>query len=105
MGYPRGEVEVDEAHASPDAVTVYRRSGCGFCASLQARLGRTTLPVVLVDIWADGQPGDDARAFVRSVANGNEVVPTVVVGGVAMVNPTMDGVVGMISRHAPHLVT
>jgi glutaredoxin len=36
-----------------------------------------------VNIWDD----PEAAAFVRSVANGNETVPTVVIGGVAHVNP------------------
>jgi glutaredoxin len=40
------------------------------------------------NIWTD----DEAAAFVRSVAGGNETVPTVVVGGTAMVNPTIDQV-------------
>jgi mycoredoxin len=42
------------------------------------------LPVRQVNIWAD----PDAAAFVRSVADGNETVPTVVVDGRPMVNPT-----------------
>jgi hypothetical protein len=35
------------------------------------------------NIWED----PDAAAFVRSVARGNETVPTVVVRGSALVNP------------------
>ncbi len=37
-----------------------------------------------VNIWKD----PDAAALVRSVADGNETVPTVVIDGEAMVNPT-----------------
>lgn len=45
-----------------------------------------------VNIWKD----QDAAAFVRSVADGNETVPTVVVGGDAMVNPSPGQVVSAI---------
>jgi mycoredoxin len=38
---------------------------------------------VWVDVWADA----DASAYVRSVNGGDEVVPTVVIGGVAHTNP------------------
>jgi glutaredoxin len=37
----------------------------------------------MVTIWRD----PDAAAFVRSVASGNETVPTVVIGGQSVVNP------------------
>lgn len=37
-----------------------------------------------VNIWKD----PEAAALVRSVADGNETVPTVVIDGEAMVNPT-----------------
>ena len=46
-----------------------------------------------VNIWDD----PDAAAFVRSVANGNETVPTVTIGTNAMVNPA--------ARHVRSLVT
>lgn len=50
---------------------------------LRLALWRHRLPVRQVNIWRD----PDAAAFVRSVADGNETVPTVVVAGRAMVNP------------------
>jgi glutaredoxin len=37
-----------------------------------------------INIWDDPA----AAAVVRSIANGNETVPTVVVGGIGMVNPS-----------------
>ena len=40
------------------------------------------------DIWQD----DEAAAAVRAVANGNETVPTVNIGDVWMVNPSIDQV-------------
>ncbi len=47
---------------------------------------------------------DDA-ALVRSVADGNETVPTVVIGNVALVNPTVALVKKTVAEHAPHLLT
>ena len=49
------------------------------------------------------QNADDA-ALVRSVANGNETVPTVFVGCVALVNPTVALVKRTVVEHAPHLL-
>ena len=46
---------------------------------------------------------DDA-AIVRSVAGGNETVPTVIVGPVALVNPTTSLVRATVAEHAPHLL-
>jgi glutaredoxin-like protein len=70
-------------------VTVYWRPGCGFCAVLLRRLESSALQYVALNIWDD----PDAAAFVRSVANGNETVPTVVVGDRAMVNPPFHAVI------------
>lgn len=68
------------------AVTLYWRPGCPYCIRLRARLRLARIPYRKVDIWRD----PDAAAFVRSVADGNETVPTVVVGdGPAMVNPSL----------------
>ena len=54
----------------------------------------------LSDIWAD----ERAAAFVRSVANGNETVPTVRIGPESMVNPSAKQVLTMLAEHAPHLL-
>lgn len=76
--------------ASPEAaggsvgIVVYRRPGCGFCASLRRQLRRAGVATVECDIWAD----EDAAAFVRRHASGNETVPTVDVAGTVLVNPT-----------------
>jgi hypothetical protein len=53
-----------------------------------------------VNIWNDRA----AAAFVRSVASGNETVPTVVVGPHAYVNPAARDVLDAVRRHAPHLL-
>lgn len=59
------------------AVVVYWRPGCPFCARLRRGLRTRRHEVLWVNIWAD----EDAAAFVRSVNDGNETVPTVVIGG------------------------
>jgi len=69
---------------SPD-ITVYWRPGCPFCSSLHRAMVQADLQFEMRNIWED----PDAAAFVRSVARGNETVPTVTVGDVAMVNPSV----------------
>jgi mycoredoxin len=70
------------------AVTVYWRPGCLFCASLLRGLGRAGIQARRVDIWQD----PEGAAFVRSLTGGDETVPTVVVGDVALVNPRVSDV-------------
>lgn len=86
------------AHES--AVEFYWRPGCGFCMMLRAHLERAGLPLHEVNIWED----DEGRARVRTAANGNETVPTVFVGPVAMVNPDIDEVLAAVREHAPQLL-
>lgn len=82
-----------------EAITFYWRPGCGFCMGLERRLGRLGVPLDKRNIWDD----PEAAAVVRSIANGNETVPTVVVGEIAMVNPNVDRVLEAIRTEAPHL--
>ncbi len=71
---------VAQAHRG---VWVYHRAGCPFCLTLTLGLGRRARETRWVDIWADPA----AAAYVRSVNDGNEIVPTVVVDGTARTNP------------------
>lgn len=82
------------------AATVYWRPGCPHCGRLLADLERIGLPIDKVDIWADRR----AAARVRSIADGNETVPTVVVGDTAMVNPRAAEVVDAVRRHTSDLL-
>ncbi len=84
---------------TPDAITFYWRPGCGFCMGLERRLDRLGVALDKRNIWDD----PEAAATVRSIANGNETVPTVVVGEARMVNPSADLVLAAIREHAPHL--
>jgi mycoredoxin len=80
-----------------DRITVYWRPGCGFSAALLRRLTRTGLAFERVDIWED--PG--AAEYVRSVAGGNETVPTVRVGSVPLVNPSATTVLRTVAEALP----
>jgi mycoredoxin len=86
---------VDNEH---DEVVMYWRPDCVFCLDLLLRLKLTRLRYRKVDIRKD--PG--ARAFVRSVADGNETVPTVVVAGRALVNPSKRQLIAAVQAYAPH---
>lgn len=79
---------------------VFWRPGCGFCRRLRRQLERQQVEHHLVNIWDD----PSAAAFVRSVARGNETVPTVAVGPVALVNPTVHQVLAAAATHAPAAV-
>lgn len=81
-------------------VTVYWRPGCGFCSSLVRGLERMEVHFDRVDIWQD----EDGAAFVRRVAGGNETVPTVRVGDVAFVNPSVPDVLRTVASVAPERV-
>ncbi|HET6857337.1 MAG TPA: glutaredoxin domain-containing protein [Streptomyces sp.] len=83
-----------------DGVVVYWRPGCPFCMKLRLTLRLARLPRTEVNIWED----PEAAAYVRSVADGNETVPTVTVAGRAMVNPSMRQVRKAVREHAPHLL-
>lgn len=109
MTYDAGAA--DDAPPLPDglgggaAVTVMWRPGCPFCALLLRRLERTGLVFDRIDIW--DEPA--AAAWVRTVADGNETVPTVRIAGagagagraVALVNPSATEVLDQLARLAP----
>ena len=74
-------------------VTMYWRPGCGFCAGLENQLVKHQIPFEKRNIWED----PEAAAFVRSVARGNETVPTVTVGDTSLVNPSLDEVAELLA--------
>lgn len=84
------------SEAGTPVVTLYWRPGCGFCHVLRRELDRAGLERVEVNIWED-RP---AAALVRSMAWGNETVPTVVVGDRALVNPSAREVLAAVSTPA-----
>ena len=66
-------------------MVMYTRPGCPFSAKLRAKLTLARIPYTKVDIWQD----PDAAAVVRSVNDGNELVPTVRIGDVFLSNPSL----------------
>ena len=60
---------------------------------LRSGLQRSGIAYREVNIWED----PDAAAFVRSVARGNETVPTVTVGSVSLVNPSAREVAALLA--------
>ena len=80
-----------------DEIVIYWRPNCMFCLDLLLRLTFTRLRYRKVNIRKNPR----ARAFVRSVANGNETVPTVVVAGRALVNPSKRQLIEAVRTHAP----
>ena len=86
--------QTDDASA---AVVIHWRPGCGFCSSLLRGADKAGLDYEARNIWED----EEAAAFVRSVADGNETVPTVRVGDVALVNPSTAQLLQAVAEHAP----
>ncbi len=89
----------DYIPTSDDAVSFYWRPGCPFCMSLERSLNKLGVPLDKRNIWDE----PEAASFVRSVANGNETVPTIAVGSTFMVNPSGKEVVAAMAAEAPHL--
>lgn len=78
-------------------VLVHWRPGCGFCAVLLRGLDAQGVRYGRANIWED----EEAAAFVRRHADGNETVPTVRIGEIVLVNPTAAEVVEAAADHAP----
>ena len=83
-----------------DAIHYYWRPGCPFCTMLRRGLDKAGITTVDHNIWDD----PDAAAAVRQHANGNETVPTVVVGDTGLVNPSVKQLVAHLEQSAPHLL-
>jgi len=86
--------------ASPDAVDVYWRPGCGYCSRLLRHFDRAGVAVRLHNIWED----DRARLFVRDHNRSDETVPTVAVGDVVVTNPPPRHFVEQLRSEHPDLV-
>ncbi len=93
---PPTDDAIDPTDPGPE-VTIHWRPGCGFCSALLEGAEQAGLEYESRNIWED----EDAAAFVRSVADGNETVPTVRVGDVALVNPTTRQLLQAVAEHAP----
>lgn len=83
------------------AVEVYWRRGCGYCSAMRTALAGAGVDATWHDIWEDA----DAASFVRSVASGNETVPTVRIGEDVMVAPRPHLVIDRLVDTDPALVS
>ena len=86
--------------AAVPRLTVYWRPGCGYCRRLRRALARAGVGYAAIDIWEN----PDARAFVRSVADGHETVPTVRLDAKVLVNPRPRDLLTLIGDQAPELL-
>ncbi len=84
-----------------EAIEVFWRPGCPFVEGLGRTLEEAGVPTNLRNI---AENPDDAAAIVRSIADGNETVPTLIIGPVALVNPSARLVMATLREHAPHLL-
>lgn len=91
---------MEHVTTSESEAVLYWRPGCGYCAALRRRLRKAGATIHEVNIWGDRH----AAAVVRSVAGGNETVPTVVTAGRALVNPCAATVLDALRDAAPGLV-
>jgi len=92
--------ETSEAVDAPQQIDLYWRPGCGFCAGLRRGLDKLGIERVEHNIWDE----PDKAATVRQHANGNETVPTVVIGDTGFVNPSPKELVAHLAANAPHLL-
>lgn len=68
--------------------------------NLERGLKKLKLPLNKLNIW----DSPTAAAAVRAIADGNETVPTVVIGDAKMVNPSANEVLQVLSNQAPELI-
>lgn len=77
-------------------VTIYWRPMCGYCEQLKTAMDRRGIGYESVDIWNDRSKAD----VVRQATGGDEIVPTVQVGEVFLVNPTLEAVMDALEDAA-----
>ncbi|HUS42024.1 MAG TPA: glutaredoxin domain-containing protein [Ilumatobacteraceae bacterium] len=94
----------DDPNATGDdldpRIDVYWRPGCGFCSMLQRKLDKLGIERAEHNIWEN----EADAAVVRQHANGNETVPTVVIGGQGFVNPSAGELIAYLSIEHPELL-
>ncbi|NNE96821.1 MAG: NrdH-redoxin [Acidimicrobiales bacterium] len=88
---------VSGAAAAEPAIDYYWRPGCPFCTLLERRLNKLDVKINRFNIW--DSPAD--AAFVRSVANGSETVPTLRIGETSLVNPSAGEVSTVLAAEFP----
>ncbi len=77
-----------------EGLVIYWRPLCGFCQRLLEALEVAGIRATLCNIWDD----PEAAAFVRTVNNGAETVPTVVLpDGRTVTNPPPDALIAHLT--------
>ena len=76
-------------------VTIYWRPMCGYCETLKGELNRRGVDYDTIDIWEDRSQAE----VVRAATGGDEIVPTVQVGDLFLVNPSADEVLEAAGAH------
>ena len=77
-----------------EGLVIYWRPLCGFCQRLLEALEVAGIRATLRNIWDD----PEAAAFVRSVNDGAETVPPVVVDGTVYTTPPPDQLVAHLQQ-------
>lgn len=90
----------NQAAGSTDELEFFWRPGCPFCMMLERDLEQAGIAVTRRNIWDE----PEAAAIVRSVADGNETVPTIRIGDRALVNPPIAEVAALLTEVAPGLL-
>lgn len=81
---------IETPHTNSD-VTIFYAEWCPFCARLRERLDRTETPYDLFDVESEG--ADEINEWIKSVNDGNRIVPTVVYSdGTHATNPPASAV-------------
>jgi len=86
-----------QTNPTPPTIEVMWRPGCPFCGSLRRGLRRAGVATLEHDIWSSVS----AATRVRQATGGDETVPTVFVGGRALVNPSVPQVLDAIRAVVP----
>lgn len=94
-GRPPSTPHAEALARAEHGVTVYWRPGCPFTSRLRMAVRRHRDEISWVNIWED----DAGRAYVASVNNGDETVPTVVIDGTPYTNPDPARVKAALAAH------
>ncbi len=89
--------------ATSDHVTIYYATWCPYCSNLRKRLDRTETPYTLIDVDDAANPVNpdhlddatiaDINEWIKSVNDGNRIVPTVLYSdGTHATNPEASAV-------------
>ena len=95
---PNPVANTPETPETTAPVTVFAASWCPYCTGLIADLRRAKLPEGAVEIVDVEAPGVDADEWIKSVNDGNRIVPTVLYSdGTHATNPPAGDVLAKLA--------